>query len=85
MLSVSYSEVERDLKACCDRAVEAGETLRVTLGGEKDVVILSFDKYARMTKAARNADYLAMIDRGIEQLASGRGQPHDLIEVEEDE
>lgn len=32
-----------------------------------------------------NAEYLAMIDRGIEQLSSGRGQRHELIEVEADE
>ena len=84
MLAVTYSEVERDLRACCDRAVEEGEVVRVALGGERDVVILSLDQYDQMAKAARNAEYLAMIDRGIEQLASGKGQPHELIEVEDD-
>jgi antitoxin YefM len=44
-------------------------------------------KYQKITaeKAARNAEYLAKIDRGIEQLASGRGQLHELIEVDADE
>lgn len=30
-------------------------------------------------------EYLAMIDRGIAQLSSGKGQKHELIEVEDDE
>ncbi len=31
-------------------------------------------------KAVKNAEYLDMIDRGIEQLSSGNGQQHELIE-----
>lgn len=49
------------------------------------MVILSLEKYNQITRAAQNAEYLAMIDRGIAQLASGKGQQHELIEVEEDE
>ena len=40
---------------------------------------------ASSMKAARNAEYLAMIDRGIQQLEAGRGQQHELIEADEDE
>lgn len=32
----------------------------------------------------RNAEYLAMIDRGITQLEAGKGQQHELIEVEDE-
>ena len=28
--------------------------------------------------------YLAMIDRAMEQLAAGKGQQHELIEVDDD-
>ena len=37
--------------------------------------------FSASLKAARNAEYLAMIDRGIAQLEAGKGQEHDLIEV----
>lgn len=52
---------------------------------KKNVVILSLEKYNQMIKAVQNAEYLAMIDRGIEQLSSGKGQQHELIEEESDE
>lgn len=85
MLAVNYSTVRNNLKNYCDEATENGETVVVTRKEEKNVVILSLDKYNHLEKAARNAEYLTMIDRGIEQLASGRGQQHDLIEVDSDE
>ena len=40
-------------------------------------------KNNQLEKAARNAEYLAMIDRGIAQLAAGNGQEHELIEMDE--
>ena len=85
MLAVSFSEMEKDFRTYCARAVAEGETVRVALGDEKDVIILSLDRYDHLMKEARNAEYLAMLDRSINQLASGRGRPHELIEVEDDE
>ena len=32
---------------------------------------------------ARNAEYLAMVDRSLAQLQAGKGQLHDLIEEED--
>lgn len=55
----------------------------VTRKDEKNVVIMSLERYNQLEKAAKNAEYLAMIDRGIAQLESGRGQEHELIEVDE--
>jgi antitoxin YefM len=85
MLAVNYSTVRNNLKNYCDEASDNGEIIIVTRKKEKNIVILSLDKYNQMEKASRNAEYLAKIDRGIEQLASGRGQQHELIEVETDE
>ena len=82
MLAVNYSTIRNNLKMYCDKATDNDETVIVTRKDEKNVVILSLEKYNQMMKAARNAEYLAMIDRGIEQIASGRGQRHELIEVE---
>lgn len=40
---------------------------------------MSLDRYNQLEKAARDAEYLAMIDRGIAQLEAGRGQQHELM------
>ena len=85
MLAVSYSTIRNNLKAYCDQATDNNETIIVTRKEEKNVVLLSLEKYNQIIKAARNAEYLAMIDRGIEQLASGKGQQHELIEVDTNE
>ena len=84
MLAVNYSTISNNLKGYCDQATDNGETIIVTRKAEKNVVILSLDKYNQLTKAARNAEYLAMIDRGIAQLSAGKGQKHDLIEDDDE-
>lgn len=85
MLAVNYSTIRNNLKTYCDKATDNNETVIVTRKDEKNVVILSLEKYNQMIKAVQNAEYLAMIDRGIEQLSSGKGQQHELIEEESDE
>ena len=85
MLAVNYSTIRNNLKTYCDEATDNNETVIVTRKGEKNVVILSLEKYNQIMKAAQNAEYLAMIDRGIAQLSSGKGQQHELIEVEDNE
>lgn len=83
MLAVNYSTIRNNLKDYCDKATDLYETVIVTRKDEKNVVILSLEKYNQLEKAARNNEYLAMIDRGIAQLEAGRGQEHELIEVDE--
>ena len=83
MLAVNYYTIRNNLKTYCDEATDNNETVIVTRKDEKNVVILSLEKYNQIMKAAQNAEYLAMIDRGIAQLSSGKGQQHELIEVED--
>ena len=84
MLAVNYSTIRNNLKDYCDKATDSQETVIVTRKDEKNVVIISLEKYNQLEKAARNAEYLAMIDRGIAQLEAGKGQSHELIEVEDE-
>jgi len=81
MLAVNYSTIRNKLKEYCDRVTDGQETVIVTRKDEKNVVIISLEEYNAMMKAARNAEYLAMIDRSMEQLTSGKGTVHELIEV----
>lgn len=82
MLAVNYSTIRNNLKNYCDKASDFHETVIVTRKNEKNVVLMSLEKYNQLEKAARNNEYLAMIDRGIEQLETGHGQEHELIEVD---
>ena len=85
MLAVNYSTIRNNLKDYCDKATDFHETVIVTRKNEKNVVLMSLERYNQLEKAARNAEYLAMIDRGISQLEAGKGQQHELIEVPDDE
>lgn len=85
MLAINYSTMRNSLKKYCDEATDNNETVIVTRKQEKNIVILSLDNYNRIMKAAKNAEYLSAIDRGIGQLQSGKGQEHELIEVMDDE
>ena len=85
MLAVNYSTIRNNLKNYCDEVTDNNETVIVTRKAEKNVVILSLEKYNHLMKIVQNAEYLAMIDRGIKQLEAGKGQKHDLIEVGTDE
>ena len=84
MTAINYSTMRKNLKTYCDLATDSHETVIITRKGEKNVVLISLDKFNQLEKAARNAEYLAMIDRGIAQLEAGKGQLHELIEVEDE-
>ena len=84
MLAVNYSTIRNKLKDYCDQATDNHETVIVTRKGEKSVVLMSLEQYNAIMKATRNAEYLAKIDMSIEQLENGKGQVHELIEVDDE-
>lgn len=65
MLAVNYSTIRNNLKDYCDKATDFHETIIVTRKDEKNVVLMSLDRYNQLEKAARNVEYLAMIDRAL--------------------
>ena len=52
MLAVNYSTVRNNLKEYCDKATDEGEIIVVTRKEEKNVVILSLEKYNQLIKAS---------------------------------
>jgi antitoxin YefM len=84
MLAVNYSTIRNRLKDYCDKVTDNYETVIVTRKDEKNVVIISLDEYNALMKAAKNAAYLDMLDRSMEQIARGEGKVHELIEVGDD-
>lgn len=82
MLAVNYSTIRNKLKDYCDKATDENETVIVTRKQEKNVVILSLEKYNAIMKAARNAEYLDGIDQAIEQVKQGRTIVKTMKELE---
>ena len=84
MLAVNYSTIRKKFKDYCDKVTDEFETVIVTRKDEKNVVIISLEEYNSIIKASKNAAYLDMLDRSMEQLAKGEGKIHELIEVNDD-
>lgn len=84
MLAVNYSTIRNNLKSYCDQATDNNETIIVTRKNEKNIVIMSLEQYNSMLKAAQNAEYLAKLDRSLEQLEKGQGTAHELIEADDE-
>lgn len=84
MLAINYTTMRNNLKDYCDKAIYENEDIIVTRKGEQNVVLVSLEKYNQFIKAVKNAEYLYKIDCSIEQLQAGKGQQHELIEVEDE-
>ena len=75
--------IRSKLKDYCDKATDENETVIVTRKDEKNVVIISLDKYNEIMRAARNAEYLDMIDSSMEQIKQGKVVVKTMKELEE--
>lgn len=80
MLVANYSSVRNNLKSICDMATEKGETVLVTRKENRNIVILSLDRFNEMERQLQNALYVAKINNAFDQLYSGNGTSHELIE-----
>ena len=70
MLAVKSMDVRDNFKAFCDRVFK-GETLIISRPKNENIVMLSEYEYNEMLKAKRNADYLAMLDKSMDEAKSG--------------
>lgn len=82
MLAVNYSTLRSNLKEYCDKATDQYETVIVTRKDEKNVVILSLEKYNELMRAARNAEYMDKIDKSLEQVKQGKVVVKTIEELE---
>ena len=80
MVATNYTAVRNNLKDYCDMATDSGETVIITRKANKNVVLLSLERYNLMEKELRNAQYLAKLDRAFDQLYANKGQEHELID-----
>ena len=82
MIAINFSTARGRLKDFCDRVTDRGETVVVTRKAEKNVVIISEERFNELEKAERNAAYLGKLERGLEQVRAGFGIVKTMEELE---
>ena len=70
MLAVKSMDVRENFKALCDKVFH-GETLVVSRPKNENIVMMSENKYNEIMKAKRNAEYLSMLDKSLEDAEAG--------------
>ncbi len=82
MLAVKSMDVRDNFKALCDK-VFGGETLVISRPRNENVIMVSEKRYNEMMKAEKNADYLAMLDKSMEEAERGGFITKTIEELEE--
>ena len=82
MLAINFTTARGRFKDFCDKVTDDGETVIVTRKAEKNVVIISAERYSELEKAERNAAYLSKLERGLNQVRAGLGVVKTMEELE---
>lgn len=82
MLAVKSMDVRDNFRDICDR-VFRGETIIISRKKNENVVMLSEREYNELMKSKRNAEYLAMLDRSMEEAKAGGFIAKTMEELEE--
>lgn len=82
VIAVNFTTARNRFKDFCDKVTDGAETVIVTRKAEKNVVILSAERYNELEKAERNAAYLAKLERGLAQVRAGQGIVKSMDELE---
>ena len=80
MVATNYTNVRKNLKRYCDIATDDNDIVLVTRKDDKNVVIMSLERFTMLEKELNNALFLAKIERGFSQIEEGKGTKHELIE-----
>lgn len=81
MLAVKSMDVRDNFKNLCDKVFN-GETLIVSRPKNENIVMLSEAEYNNIMKAKRNAEYLTMLDKSMEEAAAGGFIMKDIADLE---
>lgn len=82
MIAVNFTTVRSRFKDFCDKVTDGNETVIVTRKAEKNVVLISAERYSELEKAERNAAYLGKLERGLAQVRAGLGVVKTMEELE---
>ncbi len=84
MKAINIGKVRSNFKSYCDTAIDDNEEIIVTRKDERNVIILSLEKYNQLLKDIHNVKYLAKLDLVYEQMMAGKIEIHDLIDADDD-
>jgi antitoxin YefM len=82
MITVRTIDIRNDFKKISN-IIKTGEKVVVARPHNDNLVVLSEKEYNELEKARRNADYLAMIDKSMQELADGKVVIKTMDELEE--
>ena len=82
MIAVNFTTARDRFKDFCDKVTDEAETVIVTRKAEKNVVIISAERFNELEKAERNAAYLGKLERGLAQVHAGHGITKTMDELE---
>lgn len=81
MRAIKTNEFRENFKEICNQ-VAHGETFIVARPRNENVVVVSEREWNQTQKMARNAQYLAMLDKAAQELAEGKGITKTMEELE---
>lgn len=85
MKTMSYSESRRRYAEVLDSVVDDREEVVITRAGREPAVIVSLDEYQSMKETLylmRSPANYERLRESIAQLEAGRGEVHELIDVD---
>ena len=80
MIAINFTTARSRFKDFCDKVTDEAETVIVTRKAEKNVVIISAERYSELEK--RNAAFLGKLERGLAQVRAGQGIVKTMDELE---
>lgn len=83
MLAANYTSLRNNLKDYCDKVCDTKETLIITRKADRNVVMMSLERYSELEKLINNAQYLIMLAESDKQLREGKVVVKSLEELEE--
>ena len=82
MIATKQMDLRANIKKYFDLAFN-GEAVIVSRKQNRNVVVISVAEYNELQKAKRNAEYLAMLDKSMEQLEAGNTISFTMDEMKE--
>lgn len=82
MLAANYTSLRNNLKDYCDQVCDTRDTLIVTRKSDRNVVMMSLERYNEIEKLINNAQYLAMLEESNRHLREGRVVVKSMDELE---
>lgn len=81
MIALRTIDLRNDFKKVSE-IIRSGEKVLIARPHNENLVVLSEKEYNELEKARRNAEYLAMIDKSMQELAEGKVVVKTMEELE---